>query len=729
MSQPVALIAKVRLGEPAFKRFLLGKHAKLLARCIDEVLDQQGSAYYVFRYLKAEQAVFAFFYFNHGNAANLAGSVELSVLKALAPLAEPGAAGHVLCCLDALNLDPQGLGACTAIVDQRCVEGQALPDDEWPQWQKDCAKYFYKEVEKDFALNFSKGRIVDKSIVRRCAKLAEERRLQRVVAHLHQASFTRPLRFFGDYFYNGAFIYHQSGKTTPLPELDPRTFQPMPYGGADAHHAVVDGKMRRVDVATFRKLQKGEVRYFKDRQQVFDGNLDPMPQADAASFELTWEHAAQDAHHLYFAGLCLPKAELGVFRFEPHGYFHAEKLLMAENAVYMGDRRVPVDPGSFEVIEAVPDETTGVAFSFMYVVKDRQGCHVLYRELDAQGRHADATLVRTDDAGRTLAELKQQRARAYQARFADFPPDMQGEDTIAHAERFRAWAQVHFESAYQNYRYFTSGLLYVPVNNYFHGAFHQQRYAEVLAFYERIRSTAWLNPHLFHHTACCYTALGLHEEAIDEVRKACVFGYAHLDRLWADEDLGPLWHHARFQACRAAFSGPGRKLAQPELLDAIERLPLSLDRALVTDVSRFLVGLACQFWFEDPGVSPVDAVRAAQLRHVFQRWLRLSPLGYKDDEFYALYQDHTLLHPMVHAQRFRTLFGAAHRFGGTIDPDAMADSVACADRLRRAVASVTDPVLREEVEGGIAGEAFLRLVLQSSPGAPALGVSKAPPVG
>jgi len=708
MSQPVALIAKIKIGEPAFKRFLLGKHAKLLAHCIDAALDHQYSDYYVFRYLKAEQAVFAFFYFNHGNADSLAGSTELSVLKALAPVTEPGMAGHVLCCLDAMNLHPDVLGPCTAIVDGCCVEGPSPSATEWLAWKKDCAKYFYKEAEKPFALNFFRSRIVDKSIVRRCTKLAEERRVKSVLQHLDKATFQRPLRFFGDYFYNGTFIYHQFGIATPLPELDPRSFASTPYGGADALHVVVGARACRADVASFRKLQKGELVYYKDSRHVWHG-LTPLPQADAASFKLLSDHAAQDDRTLYFAGLCLSRVELGTFRFEPHGYYHCEKLLLAEHAVYMGDQRLPVDAASFEVIEAVPNETRGAAYSYMYVVQDRHGRYVLYRESDARGRDGDARLVRADDAARTLAEVKQQQRQVRGNLFADLPPRMRKDDTLAYADEFRAWAQVHFESAYSKYKY-SPNCLYVPVNNYFHGAFHQKRYAEVLALYERIEPTAWLNPHLFHHTACCHAALGQLDAAISEVRKACVFGYAHLELLWADEDLQSLWSDTRFQALLAQFAG-GELLAQPELLEAIDRLSHGSGPEL-HELDRFLVGLACRFRFEDPAVSPIEPARAALLRRVFRHHLRLVPVTYQADAFYALYRDHSLLHPLVHFQMLQELFRNAHRFGGSIDAEAMAACTECVVRLQRAVAAIAEPELREEVDGEISRDAFLRYVLQ-----------------
>jgi len=712
MSQPVALIARIKLSEAAFKRFLLGKHAKLLAQCIDTALNLQHGAYYVFRYLKAEQAVFAFFYFNHGNADSLSQSTELAVLKALAPVADLGMAGHVVCCLDALNLDMQDV-ICTAIVDQRCVEGQALSTSDWPQWQKDCETYFYREVDKDFALNFSRRRIVDKSIVKRCEKLAEDRRLKNVVQHLHGATFGQPLHFFGDYFFNGTFVYHQGGVTTPMPALDPRTFGPTPYGGADARHAVVGGQVvQGADVATFKKLQKGETLYYKDRHQVFDAELNPVPEADAASFQIVSEHHVQDDHWLYFAGLRLSRAALGAFQFDPHGYFHAEKLLLAENAVYMGDCLLPVDAASFKVVRAAPNDAAGVAFSFMYVVQDRDGEYVLHRRLGQRGHHEQAALTRTHDAEQTLAELMRQDPTAVRATDDDRLPELRGDDTLAYADLFRDWAQTHFDAAYAKYKDDGGGMLYIAINNYFHGAFQQKRYAEVLALYERIKETAWLNPHLFHHTACCFVALGQHEAAIEAVRKACVFGYEHLDRIWEDEDLKPLWHDSRFQNWRAQFSCTERPVASPELLEAIDQLPWNVFSP-VYGLTNFVLKLACKFELGDPGETPGDSGQDALLRRIFRQKLRPEHASFCVDEFYARYQNHPLLHPLVHFQMLQQRFNNAHMFG-TIDAYAMAECMEMRARLQRAVAGLTDNDIRSDLDAEIARNPFLRFLLQPS---------------
>lgn len=708
MSEPAALVARIQIDEAAFKRFLLGKPAKLLAQCIDTALDQQHRSYHVFRYLKAAQAVFAFFYFHHGNAESLRQSDELAVLKALAPFAAPGAAGHILCCLNAWDL-ASDVCARFAIVDQQCVDQPSAPDAPWPPgWRQDCDKYFYRETETDFALNFAKGRIVDKSIVRRCAKLAEARRLRQVVDQLHLATFAQPLRFFGDYFFNGEFVYLQSGRTTPLPGIDPRTFGPTPYGGADAQHAVVGCQVRRVEVATFKALQKGETLYHKDRHQVFDAHLAPLPEADAASFRVLSEHDVQDSRFLYFAGQRLAKASLGAFRFEPTGYFHQEKLLLAENAVYIGSERVSVDPATFEVVRAVEDLTAGIAFTFLYIVRDRQGLGVLYRELTPQGGHGPAHLVRTDDAERTLAEVQRQRVEAQEAAHC-FPPGVGDDGPAGYAERFRAWAAQHFDTACARYKYHAGSLLYGPIHDFFRAAFDEKGHAEVLALYERIRSTAWLNPHLFHHTARCFVALGQHEAAMAEVRKACVFGHTALGLLWQDDDLRPLWGDARFQAWRVEFGdGDTGAEAQPELLAAIDELP---PEAFENGhgLCDLLLRLACRFRFGEPNAT--DSEGAARLRRIFRHRLRTAHAFYEDKAFYVRHVDHPLLHPLVHFEMLQRQFNEAHAYGGSIVPQAMARAQATLNRLRRAVVEITDPGVRQDVDEEVARNPFLRHVL------------------
>jgi hypothetical protein len=677
LSQPVALIALVSLDEASFKRFVRSRAAKDLATCIADALAGDLPSYCVFRYLKPRSTLFAFFYFNHGNAPMLAESRELAILHGLGAFAGAGEAGYILAHLDALNLGPDDMADAWRVVDGKCERVGELPASVWAGLHKDCAKYFYKEADTDFALNLSKKRIVDKSIVNRCQAIMEARRVEKLGTQLHRANFGHPLHFFGDYYFNGEFIYHLGRDITLLREIDPVCFHPMPYGGADNSHIVVDGVMRKLDVATFEKMQKGEKTFFKDASCVYDHNLLPLDGADPHSFRLTTDYYAEDASSVYFAGLTIPKAELGPFKFYPAGYFHAQKLLIGEQAVYLGSTRLAVDPASFHV-EETRELHRGTAFDIAYVARDKNAAYLLTSTMDSTSR---ALVIQTDDPDVGIVAVHEAH-KTERNTDSGFPPsESQGKATL---DNFRTWADKHLDRLYGEYRYrdalggsFESvGWFYRGVNNFLHLLFQAGQYEELLATYSKICDTAWLNPHLFHHTACAYAALGRADEAIKEVRKALVFGYPHMDKIWSDEDLAVIRDDPRFRALQEAFGDDALPAAPYELVLAIAGLPdefgPEMTSKLVTKFKdRFLFPTLhmVQGWIDD--TAPTDEPRrewltryADALRFIYGERLLCANFSSSEHEFYQRYMNHADLHPLVHLRALEFCFRKAHFSGG-----------------------------------------------------------------
>lgn len=691
MSQPVALIARIPLTEEAFKKFLRSKAARLLIDCVADELIRPSQAYMVFRYLKPEQALFAFFYFNHGNAELLQASREWQALQQLATHAT-GSQGFVLHSLDALNLFDD-IAAAYQVVDGRCVETPMarLQGLDTPKFLKDCQKYFFAATEVDFALQVERSRVVDKSIARRARERVEEYRIEQLASKLHLASFVEPMYLFGDYFFNGQFVYHRGGDTTPLPGIDAGSFRPAAWGGIDTHHAVVLAEVLPVDVASFEMLQKGETRFYKDRSQVFSANFhgrahgDPwlqrLPQADAPSFKLHGDFLAEDARHLYFCGQTVPRGEVGAFHVEAAGYFHALKLLVGEHAVYLGKDRLPLDPASFRLEHDVEVPDTGAAFSNAYVVRDAGGRYLLYREGVASGRMGAVRLAPVADLAAAKALISQMVREAQEARERNWALNerprlaaAQGPDDPAvlraYVDQFERWMDAHFEAEYARDRFDPFSSMLYGINNYFYALFHLGRPADVIAFYPRIQAVAWFNPHIFHHTACSYAALGRLDEALQEVRRAVAYRYPHADKLWQDPDLSALHAHPDFQAM-AARAEPR---VSTELLDAILALPPS-DRDRSNDShGSFLRGLALGIPFLP---DPQDAVRDRKLRQVFARYLNhhvvepTAPMHYarnspRRGDFYSAYRDHPYLHPLAHWKRFKGIYSDAHFYSNKV---------------------------------------------------------------
>jgi hypothetical protein len=676
MSQPVALIAAVSLDEASFKKFLRNQAAKDLATCIADVLSDNIPSYYVFRYLKPRGVLFAFIYFNHGNARMLAESRELAILHKLASFAGAGESGYVLAHLDAANLGPDDLTDAWRIIDGKCVPAGELPASTWAELHKDCAKYFYKATEIDFALNLSKRRIVDKSIVKRSEAIIEARRIEKLGSQLHLASFWHPLHFFGDYYFNGEFVYHQRQRITLLRDIDPASFRPMPYGAADKSHVVLGGIVHKVDVATFEMMQKGEVTYFKDAACVYNERFVPVAGADPATFRLLTDYHAEDASNIYFCGISIAKADLGAFKFHPAGYYHAQKLLIGERAVYLGGTRLALDPASFQV-EATRELSRGSALDIAYVARDKNAAYLL---TTAASTKREAIVIETDDPDGAIIGLEEAHAAERNADSDRPPSDTEDEAAL---DNFRAWADQHLDRLYGEYRYKeaissfdSAGWFYMGVNNFLFLLFQAGQYEELLATYNKVRDTAWLNPHLFHHAACAYAALGQADKALEEVRNALLFGYEHMDRIWVDDDLALIRDDPRFHAMQGEFGDETLPSAPGRLILAIAGLPDEFGQELTSGlVERYWQRFQfpnlrmLQGWLDD--TDPTDEVRsvwlpryADALRSIYGERLLFPNFGFSEHEFYQCYMNHEFLHPLVHLRALEFCYSKAHYSGG-----------------------------------------------------------------
>lgn len=80
----------------------------------------------------------------------------------------------------------------------------------------------------------------------------------------------------------------------------------------------------------------------------------------------------------------------------------------------------------------------------------------------------------------------------------------------------------------------------VDINNFLNKCYLEGLADLAIWFYESVQDTVHLNPYIFHNAACLYVDHGDYAKAIDEVRKACEYGYEHLDWLFQDVDLAPI---------------------------------------------------------------------------------------------------------------------------------------------------------------------------------------------
>ncbi|TDX01885.1 TPR end-of-group domain-containing protein [Dinghuibacter silviterrae] len=597
MSQPVAVFGRLPMGEPSYKDFLKTPEADRLAAFIYAEVDQPVRNFYVFRYLKKEGAVFAFFYFNYGNRESLVQSEPLDVLKGLTRFADPQKEAYIVATLDALNL-----GKEDNVVAYQIHQGvtKDIPEEDWTALLKDVKKQFFAKTVGDFAGELD--RVVDPVIVRKCKALAEEKRKATVAQNLHLASFTEPVHLFENYYYNGRFVYYTYGRVSALDMLDVKNFKQTPYGGTDGVYAVVDGRAVRTDTATFKKMQKGEAIFYKSTTGVYDPQLNRLDNADPASFRLVDENHATDNGHVYFNDLAIEKETLGNFSLFIKGYYWDNIVLQGEKAIYVGKEKIPVDAATWRIVDYHNDP-------FVLTAEDKDGPMTLYKERPYK---EPVQLLRNQQPVKRMTPQPDER-----------------------------------------YDYFH----YVRLNNFLADCFEKKQYREGLDAYEAVQDLAWINPHLFHHAACLYAAMGETDKAVKEVRKAILYGYEETARIWEDEDLKTLKGHEKFEKLHRYHQENPLPVAHTELMEAM----LELQEADIKDnlLHTIIVNILNRVYF--PEVGETEKYRAL-LEKVFAAYF--TP-RYIKEKIYLLYRDHSLLSPEVHNEVFLSVFKDAHFNGRT----------------------------------------------------------------
>ncbi|MDS0525123.1 hypothetical protein NNC19_05470 [Clostridium sp. SHJSY1] len=653
MSQPVAVLASVKMQETEFKRMLRTKAIKEFASVIEKTIFYNIPNYYIFRYLKKEQRVFAYFFFNHGNKESLNESMNWLPIKELVLFSDKEDAGYIFSTLDALGVNKEDIHHMYMINNNEINHITEIPNEVLKQCFKDINKYFFKEVDKDFANNFYKSRIVDKGIVKLCKKFSEERRVKDVLVNLDKASFIEPLHIFGDYYFNGKYIYYKVGKCAILKEINSKTFIQTPYGAADENHVVVEGKVVKANPALFKKLQKGELIYYLNKEKVFNSELEEIEEADPKSFKIINEYHSVDVNAVYFAQKRLTKESIGKYKIHLGGYYNHEKILEGEKAVYFGDNLIDVDAASFKVVDTIKRKYLGIYGSVIYIAKDKRGQMLLYSDYDKRGMFSQYNLIRMEDPMKFISELEQKDKENWNYRINYFPPNNM-EDIKKYYDEFTKWKDIYFDEFYKEYKTRVDIGLYQKINNYFFACFELNKCNEIISLYEEIKETAWLNPYLFHHTACAYTALGEYEKALGEIKKAIIYGYEKVNKIFADMNLKPLFKYDEFKKLKEYYNSKESKIPSIELLRDIVSLPKDGYK-----VKGFVSSLGHVFDFQD----------VTKLKNSNKEYRELLQKIY--DNYFRLYDEpyrnYDVLHPETHYEMIQAVFREAHGYNGVVD--------------------------------------------------------------
>ncbi|MEC5146121.1 DKNYY domain-containing protein [Chitinophaga sp. 212800010-3] len=683
MSQPVAIFAKIPITEKSFKSYLKTAPVNRLATFIFETLNQPDKNFYVFRHLKKEEVLFAYFYFNYGSLSGLLDSPVMAALQTAATFSDLPDTGYIAGTHDALNFDQEDLEGILRVNNQQCTAEKDIPDTYWQQLTKDIEQQFFKKVKADFADEFYKGRIVDSAIVKKCKALMEKRRQEEVLNNLDSASFLKPLFFFDKYFFNGQYIYCPEGNAQIYKDPDPAQFRQTPYGGTDGRYLVTDGHMLETDVASFKRMQNTEYICYKSATGVYDDKLQLIPEADPATFKVIDGHHAVDANNIYFNHLIISKKEIGVYKFDARGYYWKCIILHGERAVYVGDEKIDVDAATFKILQF--PRNIHYNYCLLAVAADKNGTMILYKPSPFTN---PVQIIRNEDPE---AFIEKTAAALNNKREEKNDPPKATENNQEYCDSFRKWMHAHFDSYYPLNKLTIA--FYRSINNYMYACFQEQQYEAITDIYDKIKDYAWINPYIFHHTACTYVKLGNPEVAVAEVRKALVYGYEKINNLWPDRDLEPIWNHPQFVTLRKFNEDNPYTSVSVEMLEQIVQLkPGDYD---TVEIMRQITNT---MYFPDLPQIP-DNVEDKQLAAWYARYKELLSRVYEDyfmknmylgrEKLYRIYRNHTVLPPRIHAEMLIYTFKDAHMFGQS-DESKLTDCLTIAKALRASLSRIID---------------------------------------
>lgn len=685
MSQPVGIIAKIIVSEDNYKRYIRKTAGNLLGEYIFDCIKNHNRDYYIFRYLKKENALYAFFYFNYGDWQFLLNHPLLAMLKNIEPYLDDVSTGYLIANRDSLNYAQEDFPYAAKIENTKIVE-QKLTEEELKEYWQDAQKHFFKYTETDFSLAIQTKQIVDKTIIRRVEKLQEQARIQNLRANLHTATIENPIELFNGYFYNGNVLYTCNKATvTVFDNINLQELRQTTYGLCDNKGVIVNGKYLQTDPSKFKKHQKGEICYYSSAEAVYNQDVVLYTYSDGTTFRMLSEFVAEDREYIYFVAEQLPKENVGIYQVNDSGYFHNNILLYTPTQIRAGKKILEgIDAVSFRIISQDAQD-----FIKLHNLANPSGvfagCFVLHCS-DKDGE----LIIHNYDINKTTVEVERiSSLQEYEAKAKvllagmktnarkHYYPEYKDGDHEDYYTQMSLWLSENFEEKYKDRQYNLS--FYIALNNYFYCCF--QLYLKTgdklhlqagTALFEKIAPTCFVNPYIFHNTAYLYAALSDVEKAVGSVSAAVYYGYEKIELIWNDTDLKNIFTHPDFITLRNYYEQT--KTAFPviniPILDKIEAMPEGIDK------KDMVVKVAQNFTIPDaPDFTATDKLNEEEksycntlrckVAHFINYLLQQQDHYY--DVRYNRFKDNEFLTIKTHLFALNHFFSAQHRAYGTRD--------------------------------------------------------------
>ncbi|MEG2101053.1 MAG: hypothetical protein RRY99_06045 [Flavobacterium sp.] len=377
MSQPVGIIAKIEITEDSFKKYIRKTASDILAQKVFEAIKKRDNRdFYVFKYIKKQNALYAFFYFNYGNDQFVLQHPMLKMLQEIEPHLAKNSNSYLIGTCDSLNFSINDFVYAASTVDGKFADHKFTPQ-ELKDCKNDADKYFFKIADIDYTLAYPKA--LEINIVKKVKILNEMYRVQMLKTNLHIATLEKPVEFFTGYFYNGKQFYTtEKNNITIFDNINLQELHQTPYGVCDDKHIIIGNKCIKTDPKKFKIHQKGETCYYSSAEGVYNEKLEPYLNSDGLSFRMISEYLSEDKNYIYFAGLQLSKQEIGNYKVNTSGYIYQNALLYNKKQVRTNNIILEdIDASTFEILFE-----DGLAFRKLYQLPNPSrvisGCFILH---------------------------------------------------------------------------------------------------------------------------------------------------------------------------------------------------------------------------------------------------------------------------------------------------------------------------------------------------------------
>lgn len=677
MSQPVGIIAKINISEDSYKKYVRQVAADVLAGNVFDCIRGKNRDLYVFHYLKKENALYAFCFFNYGNSTFLLEHPILDMFKKITPYLDDDSKGYLIATCDSLNNTPEDF-VYVACIENRKWKEQPLSVAQQEAYWKDADKYFFKKAEA--GMEIVMPRVLDKGVIKKVKALGEKYRVQHLKDNLHTATIEKPLELFGGYFYNGRQFYCcMPGQDVVIfDHINLQELRQEPYGVRDNNGVIVGQTYLATDPAKFKVWHKNDTTFYSSAEAVYDYKLNPYPSSDGLSYKMISDYIGEDKAYIYFTGEQLLKSEIGAYAINSSGYFFQNVLLYNKSQVRAGAIVLQnIDAASFEILSpdalvfckehGLENPSGSYAGCFILHCRDKDG-ELIIHNYDIH--KTSITVERITSLGDYVADTKvllqdigAQRLKNY------YPQYKEGKESIYY-EAMNSWLADGFEDKWQTGQY--NGSFLIAMNNYFYCCFQlylqdkDTTYLQAgVSLFEKISATCFINPAVFHNTACIYAALCNAEKALQSISAALHYGYEKISMVWEDQDLSLLFKNQDFLSLKAYYEA-NRNYYPFINLPVLNKITTITDTYYKNSVAASMLN---RFSIPDLPSFAAELVPEAQrdyyaemkekIAYFLNAALQQQSLYYKDN--YARYKDYAFLNVRTHFFALQGFFNEAHR--------------------------------------------------------------------